>query len=69
MKYTHAFTMASLAVEALHIRGQKFREGVERAAALAASPTDSRSAAIDAMERTLNAYRINSNPHWDGTIG
>lgn len=50
----------------------KYRDGVERAAALAAVEQQEHGcgmpACIDAVERAFESMRVSINPNWDGSI-
>ena len=65
MKYVDAFEIAKRVRE---YRSPRFsyREGVERAAALAAAGTKSADEAIAAMTDKFNRYEM--SPRWDGSI-
>lgn len=47
---------------------EKYRQGVECAAALAAMQETSNERSIDRICETFLAYRISINPNWDGSI-
>lgn len=64
MKYVDAFEMAK---QVRHSRRTvMYRDGIERAAALAAANTKSEDEAISAMVGEFNRYQV--SPRWDGSI-
>ncbi len=72
MKYSRAFDMAEIALREAMRRGSMYRDGVVRAAAMAACNQAmmgcGREAIIRAMVDTFDAYKVSINPKWDGSI-
>lgn len=65
MKYVDAF---EIALQDREMRGEAYKAGVIRAAALAAAERKTIKGAVAAMERTFHAFRRSLNPAWDGSI-
>lgn len=68
LTYRQTFNIAEAAVLNLQQMGWVFRDGVIRAAALAALPQINVEAVISAIKDTLDAFRVSINPNWDGSI-
>lgn len=70
--YAKWFEVCNCAAQDLSKRGNKYRPGVERAAALAAVEQQEHGcgipACIQAIEETFAAYRVSINPRWDGSV-
>lgn len=64
MKYIDAFEIAKTV---RRVNRRKFRDGVERAAALAAVVATSKEELVDKMEIEFYRYEDRS-PRWDGSI-